>query len=184
MKKRPTLFLDRDGVINRRTPGDYVKDPAVFVPHLGALEAIQHLASRFGRILVVTNQAGIGKGLMTVSDLEAVHRKMLAQVQATGGRIDGIYYCPHTPAEGCACRKPANGMALQARADFPEIDFAHSWMVGDSLTDLQFGQSLGMRTVLINGKFEERDLLARFPADHRFDSLLDFAAYAEEQGIC
>ena len=154
MQNKPTLFLDRDGVINQRTPGDYVKHPSAFIPAPGAMEAIALLAGHFGRIAVATNQAGIGKGLMTEADLNAVHREMLDQVKTAGGRIDAVYFCPHRPELGCNCRKPAPGMALQAQADFPEIVFKNSWFVGDSATDMELGQALGMKTVLIAGKFE------------------------------
>lgn len=175
MEQKPTLFLDRDGVINRRIPGDYVRHPEDFIPAKGALQAIGQLAPYFSRIVVVTNQAGIGKGLMDERDLDAVHRKMQALVYAAGGRLDGIYFCPHRPDAGCACRKPATGMALQARTDFPDIDFKNTWMVGDSASDIQLGHSLGMRTVLIDGKFEDTAALAAMSIDYRFASLLDFA---------
>lgn len=181
MNAQRTLFLDRDGVINRRIPGDYVKDPAAFVPEPGALEAIALLSPFFQRIVVVTNQAGIGKARMTENDLAAVHRHMITLVNASGGRLDGIYYCPHRPGAGCACRKPATGMALQARADFPEIDFSRAWIAGDSVSDILFGQALGMTTVLIAGKTEEAAALAALPINYRFDSLLAFAHYFAAQ---
>jgi histidinol-phosphate phosphatase family protein len=175
--QKPSLFLDRDGVINRRIPGDYVRRPEDFVFENGVLEALQQLNAHFARIVVVTNQAGIGKGLLSAADLAAVHRKMLAAVEATGGRIDQAYYCPHRSEAGCPCRKPAIGMALQAQADFPDIRFENAWMVGDSLSDMQFGQALGMKTALIAGKSEEAEALAVFPVDGRFDSLLAFAVF-------
>jgi len=173
----PTLFLDRDGVINTRIPGDYVKHPDQFKPTAGFEEAMRQLAGYFNPIIVVTNQAGIGKGLMTVEDLEAVHEKMLALARASGGRIDGVYFCPHRPDQGCPCRKPATGMAWQALADFPEIDLTDAWMVGDSIADLEFGLALGMRTVLITGKTEEADRMVKMPVNDRFDSLQDFARF-------
>lgn len=172
-----TLFLDRDGVINVRTPGDYVKHPDGFIPAPGFETAIAMLSAVFDRIIVVTNQAGIGKGLMTEADLELVHRKMLDITQAAGGRIDGVYFCPHRSDAGCPCRKPATGMAWNALADFPDLDFEHGWMVGDSLADMQFGQALGLKTVLVDGKTEEAEALAKFPVSHRFPTLLDFARF-------
>ncbi len=175
MNYLPTLFLDRDGVLNVRTPGDYVKTPAEWIPAEGLGEAMRQLSDLFGRIIVVTNQAGIGKGLMTETDLSAVHRKMIETIQEAGGRLDAIYYCPHRSDAGCDCRKPATGMALRAKVDFPDIDFAKSWMVGDSISDMQLGLRLGMRTVLIHGKEEESEQLAALPLDFRFDSLADFA---------
>lgn len=173
----PSLFLDRDGVLNRRLPGDYVKHPDEFVPEAGAMEALSLLKEDFSRIVVVTNQAGIGKGLMSESDLAAVHQKLEALVHTAGGRIDGIYHCPHRPDAGCDCRKPAVGMALQAQADFPDIDFKQAWIVGDSASDMQLGLALGMKTVLIDGKFEDAEALASLPIDYRFESLLDFAHF-------
>ena len=175
MENNPALFLDRDGVINRRTPGDYVKNPDEFIPEAGMPEALRLLAGYFGRIVVVTNQSGIGKGLMTVQDLLRVHEKMLEIIRSAGGRIDGIYYCPHRSDAGCTCRKPAVGMALQAKADFPDIDFSRAWIAGDSVADMAMGQTLGMKTVLITGKEEEAGLLGDMEIDYRFASLLAFA---------
>ena len=171
------LFLDRDGVLNRRIPGGYVTQPADFIPEQGAMQALGLLRDSFHRIVVVTNQAGIGKGLMDETDLQAVHQKMLALAAAAGGRIDGVYYCPHHPTDGCACRKPATGLALQAQANFPDLDFANAWLVGDSASDMQMGQMLGMKTVLIAGKFEEAKQLAAMAVDYRFESLLEFAEF-------
>lgn len=176
---KPTLFLDRDGVLNLRPPDDYVKTPAEFVPAPGAADAVALLAGHFARIVVVTNQAGIGKGRMSAADLEAVHAVLRDVVARAGGRIDGIYHCPHRQEEGCDCRKPSVGMALQAQRDFPDIDFAQAWMVGDSASDMAFGQSLGMKTVLIAGKFEEADLLAEMDVDYRFASLATFARFVD-----
>jgi len=173
----PTLFLDRDGVMNVRTPGDYVKTPAEWIPAEGLGEAMQQLSVSFGRIFVVTNQAGIGKELMTKRDLAAVHLKMTEIIQSAGGHLDAIYYCPHRSDAGCDCRKPATGMALRAKVDFPDIDFTHSWIAGDSISDMELGFRLGMRTVLIHGKEEELEQLAALPVDFRFDSLLDFARH-------
>ena len=160
-----------------RTPNDYVKTPDAWIPAPGLEEALRLLAIDFQRIIVVTNQAGIGKGLMTEQDLAAVHTKMYALAEAAGGRIDGAYHCPHRSDAGCSCRKPATGMAWLALVDFPEIDFSQSWMVGDSASDMLFGQKLGMRTVLIAGKAEEATMLSKLPVDFRFDSLLAFAQF-------
>ncbi len=174
-----SLFLDRDGVINCRTPGDYIRSPEAFEPVPGLGEAMHLLAGLFGRIVVVTNQAGIGKGLMTEADLAAIHQKMHEVVEAAGGRIDRAYHCPHPPAVGCDCRKPKPGMARQAQVDFSDIDFVQSWMVGDSASDLEFGLRLGMRTVLIEGKTDDEALLATMKPDFRFASLLDFARFVK-----
>ena len=177
MTKRPSLFLDRDGVINVRIPGDYVRHPDQFIPAEGLEEAMPMLSAVFSRIFVVTNQAGIGKGLMTEDDLALVHQKMTGIIGRSGGRIDRIYHCPHARDAGCRCRKPATGMGWKALAEYQEIEFGDAWMVGDSVSDIGFGASLGMRTVLIAGKTEEAGGLAGLKVDFRFDSLLQFARY-------
>ena len=135
------------------------------------------LSEKFGRIMVVTNQAGIGKGLMTALDLHAVHQKMYSIVEEAGGHIDRAYHCPHRSEARCSCRKPATGMAWLALADFPDIDFEDAWMAGDSVSDMQFAQTLGIRSVLIRGKIEEVDVLSRMKIDYQFDSLLEFARW-------
>lgn len=175
--KMSTLFLDRDGVINLRTPGEYVKTPTEFQPTEGLGEAMRLLTLKFGRIIVVTNQAGIGKGLMTALDLHAVHQKMYSLVEDADGNIDRVYHCPHRVEAACTCRKPGTGMAWLALADFPDIDFEDAWMVGDSVSDMEFAQTLGIRSVLIRGKIEEVAALSKMKMDYQFDSLLEFAQW-------
>lgn len=149
LDKSWTLFLDRDGVINKRLVDDYVKSWTEFTFEYYVLEAIVKFSEIFGKIFIVTNQQGIAKGLMTENDLKSVHNQMIAEVKRVGGRIDGIYFCPHGAADGCSCRKPKTGMALQAKAKFPEIDFTKSIMVGDSPSDIEMGHRLSMKTVFI-----------------------------------
>lgn len=144
-----TLFLDRDGVINRRIEGDYVRNWKQFEFLPKALEAISRLSNLFGRIIIVTNQRGIARGFMTVGDLNDIHRRMLLLIRNTGGRIDGIYYCPHELKDNCDCRKPKIGMALCAKTDFPEIDFRKSVVVGDSVSDMEFAEKIGAISVLV-----------------------------------
>jgi len=154
MKGR-AIFLDRDGVINRRIPGDYVRDPSEFVFLEGVPEAIGLLNQHFDRVFVATNQQGIGKGRMTIADLESVHAYMVSLLESRGARLDKIYYCPDLAHQQPNCRKPHPAMALQAAKDFPEIDLQQSWMAGDSLSDLQFGWNAGMKTALIATNPEE-----------------------------
>ncbi len=144
-----TLFLDRDGVINKKLDNDYVKNVDEFDFLDGAEDAIANFSKLFNRIVVVTNQQGIGKGLMTKGDLQEVHEYMLAEIAVAGGKIDRVYYCPDLAAKNTKCRKPNTGMAEKAKADFREIDFKKSIMVGDSLSDIQMGRRLGMYTVFI-----------------------------------
>lgn len=174
-----TLFLDRDGVINRRLPGDYVRKWEEFEFLEGVLPALRMLAGLFGRIVVVSNQQGIGKGLMTEKELKHIHSQMQREVEAAGGRIDAVYFCPGLARDRPPCRKPDTGMALQAREDFPEIDFARSVMAGDTASDMEFGSRLGAVNVLIG---EDEETLARLSSDafqgvvhYRFGGLYAFA---------
>jgi D-glycero-D-manno-heptose 1,7-bisphosphate phosphatase len=145
-----TLFLDRDGVINTRILGGYVHkwDQFEFIP--GALEALKILAERFSRIVVVSNQQGIGKGLMTEEELAGIHSRMTAEITRAGGRIDRIYHSPHLEEERSVKRKPNVGMALMARKDLAGINFRKSIMVGDSISDMVFGKRLKMVTVFLS----------------------------------
>lgn len=157
MKEIKTVFLDRDGVINRRRPeGDYVKcwEEFEFLPQ--APEALRLLKEAGLRLIIVTNQRGIARGLMTNSDLEEIHRHMLAELTRLRASVDAIYYCPHEEGT-CECRKPRDGLFRQARRDFPDIDFASSAVIGDSLTDMEVGAQLGCWTVLIaDGETKEK----------------------------
>lgn len=161
------LFLDRDGVINRRIIDDYVKNINEFDFLPGTLEAIAKFTEKFGRIFIVTNQRGIARGLMSKEDLAVVHEYMLKHIEEAGGKIDEIYFCPHDRDEDCGCRKPAPGMAHRAKKEFPEVDFSKSIMVGDSDSDIGFGKNAGMVTVKITT--EEYDGL-------KAESLQDFAS--------
>jgi histidinol-phosphate phosphatase family protein len=144
-----TLFLDRDGVINRRIYGGYVQHPDAFEFLPGVLESLAFFSRIFGRILVVTNQQGIGKGIMTEKQLEAVHGKMLTEVNRAGGRIDAVFYCPDLASKPDNCRKPSPFLALEAQKRFPGIDFHKSIMVGDAVSDMAFGKQTGMFTVWV-----------------------------------
>jgi D-glycero-D-manno-heptose 1,7-bisphosphate phosphatase len=143
-----TLFLDRDGVINVEKDADYIRHRGEFEFSAGALEAMPLFAAKFPRIFVVTNQKGIGKGLMTVEDLDDIHAHMQEQIAAAGGRIDRIYYCPDLDTDS-PNRKPNPGMGLQAVNDYPDIDLQRALMVGNTMGDMQFGKNLGMTTVFI-----------------------------------
>jgi D-glycero-D-manno-heptose 1,7-bisphosphate phosphatase len=144
-----TLFLDRDGVINRKLENDYVKhiDEFEFLPEV--LKSLEICANTFGTIVVVTNQQGVGKGLMSENELLGIHQFMLAEVFNHGGRIDAVQYCTGLAKDNPPCRKPNTGMAFEAREKFPEIDFSRSVMVGDSVSDMEFGHRLGMQCVRI-----------------------------------
>jgi len=143
-----TLFLDRDGVINHEKPLDYIRKPDELRFYDGVPEAIAAFSARFGLVFIVTNQKGIGKGLMTEQDLSAIHDRMMQVISTAGGRIDRIYHCPDLD-EASPCRKPNPGMGFRAKMEFPQIDFSASIMVGNTLGDMQFGRNIGAKTVFI-----------------------------------
>lgn len=152
LDKSWTIFLDRDGVLNKHLPEDYVKKASEFEWINGSKETVKLLSEKAGKVIVVTNQQGIGKKLMSELDLQDIHYKMQNDIEALGGKIDRAYYCPHLKHINCKCRKPKIGMALQAKEEFPMIDFSKSILVGDSMTDIQFGQSLGMFTIYLSDR--------------------------------
>ena len=153
MHKLDTLFLDRDGVINVKLDGQYVKNTDEFEFIKGAQVAISKLSNIFNRIIVVTNQQGIAKRIMSDKDLDALHEYMLLELEKNGGVIDKIYYCPHLSSENCNCRKPKPGMIQQALIDFPEIKLAHSYLIGDSDTDILAGNSMGLISVKVDDEY-------------------------------
>lgn len=160
-----TLFLDRDGVINKRIVGDYVKNYSEFEFLPGVIGALNNLARVFETIVVVTNQQGVAKGLLSIKDLDEIHQRMICQINKYGGRIDGVFSCPHLAASNPECRKPNTGMAKQAKKRFPQIDFARSVMVGDSPSDMEFGERLGMVCARIGEDIKHKS----------FESLEDFS---------
>lgn len=164
-----TLFLDRDGVINVRLIDDYVKNINEFEFLPGVLEAFKIFAATFGRIIIVTNQQGVGKGLMTTQDVEEVHDYMIEQIENQGGRVDVIYACPQLKTDPDNYRKPNPRMAFIAQHDYPEIDFDKSIMIGDSNSDIEFGKNAGMFTILIGNE------PVKCTPDSKFESLLQFA---------
>jgi D-glycero-alpha-D-manno-heptose 1-phosphate guanylyltransferase len=171
--KNWSLFLDRDGVINEDKPGSYIFNAVEFVFMEGAPALFKKLTDIFGHILVVTNQRGVGKGLMTVADLEAIHAKMITGIEEAGGKVDAIYYAPSLDNKD-PFRKPNPGMAFKARKDFSGIDLHRAIMVGNKMSDMGFGRNAGMYTVYIASTNPE----APFPhpdVDLRYNSLLEFA---------
>lgn len=169
-----SLFLDRDGVINQRIPDDYVKNIHEMILLPGVCEALKTFAGIFSHIFVVTNQQGVGKGLMSHEQLQAIHHYMKSQIETSGGRIDAIYYAPYLKSDNHPMRKPNIGMGLQAKREFPNVDFKKSIMAGDSISDMQFGKRLGMTTIFISPDLNKcRD--NHEIIDYRFDSLQEFA---------
>lgn len=170
-----TLFLDRDGVINIHRPNDYVKSWVEFEFIPGALDALRILSKKFDRIVVVTNQKGVGRGLMTLTNLESIHARMLQEIRKHGGYIHAIYSATKLKeADTDRLLKPDIGMALLAKKDFPAIEFSKSIIVGDSISDLHFGKQAGMKTVFVGEQLlppSEKQKLA----DYCYGSLAEFA---------
>ena len=169
-----SLFLDRDGVLNVRIMDGYVTRLEDFKLIDGVLEAMAVFAKKFDNIFIVTNQQGIGKGLMTEADLEKIHSWFVEQVVAAGGRVDKIYHCPALKSEHSFMRKPSIGMALQARREFPGVVLHDSVMVGDTESDMLFGRRSGMKTVLVG---DEPETARRVPhlVDYCYKDLLEYS---------
>lgn len=143
------VFLDRDGVINRKPPeGDYITrwEDMELLP--GVVEGIALLNQADFCVIVITNQRCVAKGLISVAGLEDIHRRMTETLARSGASLDGIYYCPHDLEASCSCRKPAPGMLLEA-ARSRGIDLPSSWMVGDSDIDVEAGRGAGCKTALL-----------------------------------
>jgi D-glycero-alpha-D-manno-heptose 1-phosphate guanylyltransferase len=173
INKEWTLFLDRDGVINYEKKDDYIRNWQEFKFYEEAKEAIKIFSQKFGRIIVVSNQRGIGKELMTEDDLLEIHKNMQAEIEASGGRIDGIYFCTATDPKN-PFRKPNPGMAFNAKKDFFEIDLNRSIIAGNKPSDMLFGKNAGMYSVYIASTHPQTP----FPhpdIDLRFNSLIEFA---------
>ena len=168
-----TLFLDRDGVINIESVGSYITSWSEFQFHEGVLDSIRSLSQVFGNIIVVSNQRGVGRGIMSIEALREINTNMKAAVAENGGRIDKIYAATAVLDEDHN-RKPNTGMGVQAQEDFPAIDFKKSVMIGNSLSDMEFGKRLSMHTVFLTTKHEPfslpHDLI-----DEQFSSLQAWA---------
>lgn len=174
-----TLFLDRDGTINERKIGSvtswreftFIKD----IP-----QTLATLNKYFGRIIIVSNQQGIGKELLSHETLEDIHVKMLEVFDYYDAYIDEIYYEPSLAVYDSYFRKPNPGMAMNAKKDYPDIDFKKSVMVGDQLTDILFGEKLGMKTIWIENEWENGDRSQILDICHSFFvSLKEFSLYLE-----
>lgn len=148
INKEWTLFLDRDGVINHEKANDYIHTWEEFTFYRGVPDAMKIFAAIFGHIIVVTNQRGVGRGLTKQKDLDIIHNNMCHEIKKQGGHIDRVFYCTDIDNDS-PNRKPNPGMAYQAKKQFPTINFAHSLMVGNTLSDMQFGRSIGAFTVFL-----------------------------------
>ncbi len=140
------VFLDRDGTLNEEV--GYIKRPEMLTLISGAAEAVAALCRADWQVFIFTNQSGIGRGLYTETDLAAIHAKLIAEIEAAGGTISGIYFCPHAPDAGCDCRKPLPGLLHRAAREH-NLDLKECVVIGDSERDIAAGQTVGCKTILV-----------------------------------
>lgn len=153
------VVLDRDGVINKEST-DFIRAPAEWIPLPGSLEAIAALTRGGFTVVVASNQSGVGRGLFSAETLEAIHSRMCRDIEAAGGRLGGIFVCPHHPDAGCDCRKPKPGLLRQIEKRFG-CSLAGRPAIGDSERDLRAAQAVGARSILVrtgNGDETEKAL--------------------------
>jgi D-glycero-D-manno-heptose 1,7-bisphosphate phosphatase len=175
----PAIFFDRDGVIIENK-ADYIRDwlEVKLIP--GALRALSLLANTRYKIVIVTNQSAVGRGIISLETAREVNERLLRLIQDRGGRVDGLYMCPHQPADDCLCRKPRPGLLLQAAQELG-LDLKSSWMIGDAWSDVQAGVDAGVpQTVLVRtGRGQEQ--LSERPSPHlRHLLIFDHVAAAVE----
>lgn len=143
----PLIILDRDGVINYES-NEYIKSPEEWVAIPGSLQAIAALNQAGFKVVIATNQSGVARGLFDVSMLEKIHAKLHAEVNAAGGVIEDIFFCPHHPNDNCFCRKPQPGLFWQIREKYA-VNLAEVFFVGDSISDIQVAKSVGCKPLLV-----------------------------------
>ena len=167
---RPAVFLDRDGVINRKAPdGFYITSAHQFKLLPDVTECVKRLNRAGLPVIIVTNQRGMATG--SITSLNRIHDRMLRQFSKAGAYLSGIYVCPHDYADGCECRKPLPGMLLQA-ADEHKVDLAGSWMIGDSNSDVLAGKAAGCRTIRISAPpLNENEIKADYKATDLKDAV-------------
>lgn len=173
------IILDRDGVINQDSD-DYIKSPDEWIPLPGSLEAIAQLTEAGFSVVVATNQSGIARGYYDLNTLEAIHQKMADAVAAAGGKLAGIFYCPHGPDDHCECRKPKDGLIRQIAETF-QIDVTNVPFVGDSTRDIEAAISAGCLPILVktgNGAKTAEKLTS---SDRVYEDLLDFSTHWIDQ---
>jgi D-glycero-D-manno-heptose 1,7-bisphosphate phosphatase len=172
----PLVILDRDGVINEDSDA-YIKSAAEWVPIPGSLEAIARLNHAGYRVVVATNQSGVARGLFGMAELNVIHQKLHAALARLGGQLDGIYFCPHGPDDGCSCRKPRPGLLREIAARHG-VDLAGVPAIGDSLRDLEAARAVGATAILVRtGKGLAAE--AALPADWGVPVFDDLAAAAQ-----
>ncbi len=175
--KRPgrVVILDRDGTLV--VDHGYLADPARLEFTVGAAEGLRWLYDRSYRLVVITNQSGVGRGFFSLDDVAAVHRRLEEMVEIAGAKLAGVYFCPHSPGAGCFCRKPALGLLRQAAREL-DFDPVHATVIGDKASDIQFGRDAGAKTVLI-AETEAHDSYADVVAPNMLEAAYAAASFHE-----
>lgn len=169
------VFIDRDGVININQ-SDYVKMWDEFVFERGALSSLQRLAKSHFSIVIVSNQSVIGRGLVDMKTVDEIHERMLEEITRNGGRVEAVYYCPHTPSDNCNCRKPKPGLLLRAAQEL-QIDLSQSFLIGDAVSDIEVALAVGCIPLFVKtglGREQESRLIeSEYSQVRIFDDLRD-----------
>jgi len=162
-KELPAVFLDRDGTINHNRPGTYLLHPRGLKFYAGAFKALRIIAGLGYRLIVVSNQSGIGRGYMTLARSKAINMKLVSALRAEGIELDGVYFCPHKPEDDCRCRKPGRGLADEALRHHA-VDLRRSLVIGDKVSDIKLADALGVRAVFLKSG-EGRGQLKKHPKE-------------------
>jgi D-glycero-D-manno-heptose 1,7-bisphosphate phosphatase len=174
MNSAKVVFLDRDGVINWDPIGDYIKHPEDFRFFPGVGEALKRLTQAGYKIVVISNQAGIGDGVFTEEALEAVNQRFLEESKKAGAKIFDVFYCLHGKNAGCSCRKPKTGLFEKAKKNLGEFDKDRTFFIGDKISDIQAGKDFGIRTIFVltgHGSKEKEKIHEPYLPDHITEDL-------------
>ena len=178
IKTKPAIFLDRDGTINKDI--EYLHESEKFQLIPNVLHGLKKMQNMGYRLIIITNQAGIGLGYFTKEDFYSVNRKMFRMFSEESINIDKIYFCPHNITDNCDCRKPKTGLIEQAKKDL-NLDWDHSYMIGDKTADIQTGLNAGLKTILVKTGTAGKDREYQIKSDYVAKNLLDAANWILEQ---
>lgn len=166
----PAIFLDRDGVLIENRP-DYVREWSQVQTFTEAINALTISAIKNYRIVIVTNQSAVGRGIISLEIANEINHRLVKLIHSNGGQVDGIYMCPHKPDDNCSCRKPKPGLLLQAAKDL-SLDLHRSWMIGDAWSDVKAGQAAGVKQTILVKTGRGRAQLAQVRPDNISNNLV------------
>jgi len=166
----PAIFLDRDGVLIENR-SDYVREWSQVKIFPEAIHALSHSAINDYKIVIVTNQSAVGRGLISLETANEINHRLVKLIQQHGGHVNGVYMCPHKPDDDCSCRKPKPGLLLQAAKEL-SLNLHHSWMIGDAWSDVQAGQAAGVRKTILVKTGRGREQLSQFRPENISNNLI------------